>query len=152
METLAQSMSYRGTIGGAVPISTIANRATSGWRRHHHKQQQKLRHSTKMANEEQYEATYLYMSFVMSMVSAQTGCTMVHSPSRCLFLSDSGDNSNTVSFDFWFTTPGKNLKHAQNAKSNSPRVSPSKARLVWLSTELSQSLNLTASNPIRFNF
>ena len=28
-ESLAQSMSYPGTIGGAVPISAIANRATS---------------------------------------------------------------------------------------------------------------------------
>ena len=37
IESLAQSMSYPGTTGGAVPISTIANRATSP--RLHHQQQ-----------------------------------------------------------------------------------------------------------------
>ena len=60
MESLAQSTSYPGTIGGAVPISTIANRATSG-----------------------------------------------------------DNNCNIVSFDFRVMTPGKNLEHAQNAKSDS---------------------------------
>ena len=72
-----------------------------------------------MANEEQDEATSLYILFVMSMVMAQTRCTTAHSPSPCLFLSDGADNNNNiVSFDFWFTTPGKYLKHAQNPKPN----------------------------------
>ena len=35
-------MSYPGMIGGAVPISTIANRATSCWPLHHHQQQQQI--------------------------------------------------------------------------------------------------------------
>ena len=63
-----------------------------------------------MANEEQDETTSLYISFVMSMVMAQTRCTTTHSPPRCLFLSDGGDNnSNIVSFDFRVTIPGKIL-------------------------------------------
>ena len=77
-----------------------------------------------MENEEQDEATSLYISFVMSMVMAQTRCTTPHSPSRCLFLSDGGDNnSNIVSFDFRVTSPGKNLEHVQNARSDPPRAS-----------------------------
>ena len=85
----------------------------------------KLRYSRKMANEEQDEATSLYISFVMSMVIAQTRCTTAHSPSSCLFLSDGSDNnSNIVSFDFQVTTLGKSLEHAQNAKSNSQSNSP----------------------------
>ena len=72
-------------------------------------------YSRKMANEEQDEAMSLYISFVMSMVMAQTQCTTAYSPSRCLFLSDGGDNnSNIVSFDFRVTILGKNLEHAQN--------------------------------------
>jgi len=40
-------------------------------------------------------------------------------PSRCLFLSDGGDNnSNIVSFDFRVTIPGKYLEHAQSARSD----------------------------------
>ena len=120
-------MSYPGTIGGAVPISTIANKATSPVDLFTtNNNNNKLRYSRKMANEEQDEATSLYISFVMSMVLAQTRCTMAHSPSRCLFLSDSGDNkSNIVSVNFRVTIPGKDLKHAQNARSNSPRDSTS---------------------------
>ena len=67
-----------------------------------------------MANEEKDEATSLYILFVMSMVMAQTRCTTAHSSSRCLFLSDGYNNSNTVSFDFRVTILGKNLGHAQN--------------------------------------
>ena len=90
----------------------------------------KLRHSRKMANEEQDEATSLYISFMMSMLIAQTRCTTAHSPSRCLFLSDGGDNnSNIVSFDFRSTTPGKTLEYAQNAQSNPQRASPSTSTL-----------------------
>ena len=70
-----------------------------------------------MANEEQDEATSLYMCD--ELVMAQTRCTTAHSPLRCLFLSDGGDNnSNIVSFDFPVTIAGKNLEHAQNARSS----------------------------------
>ena len=97
-------------IGSTVPISTITNIATSGWRLHHHQHQQ---HSRKIANEEQDEATSLYICD--ELVMAQTRCTMVHSPSLCLFISDGGDNnSNIVSFDFRVMIAGKNLEHAQN--------------------------------------
>ena len=69
-----------------------------------------------MANEEQNEATSLYICD--ELVMAQTRCTTAHSPSRTLFLSDCGDNnSNIVSFDFRLTIAGKNLEHAQNARS-----------------------------------
>ena len=70
-----------------------------------------------MANEEQDEAPSLYMCD--ELVMAQTPCTTAHSPSRCLFVSDGGDNnSNIVSFDFRVTITGKNLEHAQNARSD----------------------------------
>ena len=70
-----------------------------------------------MANEEQDEATSLYMCD--ELVMAQTPCTTAHSPSRCLVLSDGGDNnSNIVSFHFRVTMAGKNLEHAQNAGSD----------------------------------
>ena len=74
-----------------------------------------------MANEEQDEATYLYILFVMSMVMAQTRCT-----TALLVCDDYGGKtpSPIVSVDFRVTTPGKNLEHAQNAKSNSQSNSP----------------------------
>ena len=69
-----------------------------------------------MANEEQNEATPLYICD--ELVMAQTRCTTAHSPSRSLFLNDCGDNnSNFVSFDFRLTIAGKNLEHAQNVRS-----------------------------------
>ena len=103
-------------LGGAVPISTMANRATAGWRLHH-QQQQQAQAFRKMANEEQDEATSLYICD--ELVMAQTRCTTAHSPSCCFFLSDGGDNdSNIVSFDFRVTIVGKNLEHAQNARSD----------------------------------
>ena len=59
-----------------------------------------------MVNEEEDEAKSLYIQFVTA-----------HSP--CLFLSDGGDNnSNIVSFNFRVTITGKNLEHAQNARSD----------------------------------
>ena len=116
MESLAQSMSYPGTIGGAVPISAIANRATS-CRRLHHQQQQTQAFEKDGERKEQDEAMSLYMCD--ELVMAQTRCTTAHSPSRCLFLSDGGDNnSNIVSLDFRVTIAGKNLEHAQNARSD----------------------------------
>ena len=133
-------------IGSAVPILTIANRATSGWRLHHHQQQQ---HSRKMVNEEQDEATSLYISFMMSMVMAQTRCTMAHSPSRCLFLSDGGNNnSDIVSFDFRVTIPGKKILRMR--RTLNPIHCRLYARSVYIWIELSRGLNSIASNPIRF--
>ena len=83
-----------------------------------------------MANEEQDEATSLYISFVMSTVIAQKRCT-----TALLVALDGGDNnSNIVSFDFRVTA-------------QSP-IHCIQARLVRLSTELSRGLNPTASNPI----
>jgi len=85
-------------------------------------------------------------TFVMNMVMAQTRCKTAHSPSRCLFLSDSG-NSNIVSLDFRVTIAGKNLEHAQNTRSD-PLSSTCR-----FSGHLDRiSLNLIASNPIRFYF
>ena len=70
-----------------------------------------------MANKQQDEATSLYMCD--ELVMAQTRCTTAHSPSRSLFLSDCGNNnSNIVSFDFRLTIAGKNVEHAQNARSD----------------------------------
>ena len=54
-------MQSRSKIGSAVPISTIANTATSGSRLHHQQQQQQTQAFRKMANEEQDEAMSLYM-------------------------------------------------------------------------------------------
>ena len=108
----------------------------------------KLRHLRKMANEEQDEATSLYISFMMSMVMAQMRCTTAHSPSRCLFLSDVSDNnSNIISFDFLVTIPEKNLEHAQNTRSD-PLSSPFTFN-GQLNRVISGGLNSIASNPIR---
>ena len=115
MELLAQSMQYRSKKGSAVPISTIANRATSGSRLHHQQQQNKsIRERWRTKSKMKPHPS----TFVMSMVMAQTRCTTAHSPLRCLFLSDGSDNnSNIVSFDFRLTIAGKNVEHAQNARS-----------------------------------
>ena len=71
-----------------------------------------------MANEEQHEATSLYMCDEHGY-----GINAMHNGAfsiALLFLSDGGDNnSNIVSFDFWVTIAGKNLEHAQNARSDS---------------------------------
>ena len=68
-----------------------------------------------MANEEQNEAMSLYMCD--ELVMAQTPCTTAHSPSRCLFIPDCGDNNNNiVSFHFRLTIAGKKLEHAQNTR------------------------------------
>ena len=120
IESLAQSMQYRSKIGSAVPISTIANRATSSSRLHHQQQQNKsIRERWRTKSKMKLRPS----TFVMSMVMAQTQCTTAHSPSRSLFLSDCGNNSNIVSFDFRLTIAGKNLEHAQNARSD-PLPSP----------------------------
>ena len=114
-------MQYRSKIGSAVPISTIANRATSGSRLHHQQQQNKnIRERWQTKSKMKLRPS----TFVMGMVMAQTRCTTAHSPSRSLFFSDCGDNnSNIVSFDFRLTIAGKNLVHAQNARSY-PLLSP----------------------------
>ena len=114
IKPLAQSMSFPSMIDGAVPISTSGNKATSGWRLHHHHQQQQTQAFEK-DGERRARWSYAPLHFVCDE----------HSPSRCLFLSDGGDNnSNIVSFDFRVTTLGKNLEHAQNSKSNSQSNSP----------------------------
>ena len=108
-------LQYGSKIGSAVPILTIANRATAGSRLHHQQQQNKSiweRWRTKS------KMKLRPSTFVMSMVMAQTRCTTVRSPSRSLFISDCGDNnSNIVSFNFRLTIAGKILEHAQNARS-----------------------------------
>ena len=58
------SVTYTGMIGGAVPISTSCNRATSSKTSLCHHQQQTLPwHPRKMAYEEQDKATSLYISY-----------------------------------------------------------------------------------------
>jgi len=98
-------MQYRSTIVSAVPISTIANRATSGSSLHHQQQQNKgIRERWRTKSKMKLRPS----TFVMSMVMAQMRCTTAHSPSRSLFLSDGGDNnSNIVSFDFRLTIAEK---------------------------------------------
>ena len=65
------------SMGSAVPISTIANRATSGSRLHHQQQQQNksIRERWRTKSKMKLRPS----TFVMSMVMAQT---------RSLFLSD----------------------------------------------------------------
>ena len=111
-------MQYRSKIGSTVPISTMANRATSGSRLHHQHQQQQNK-GIRERWRTQSRMKLRPSTFVMSMFMAQTRCTTAHSPSRCFFLYDGGDNnSNIVSFDFRLTIAGKNLEHAQNARSD----------------------------------
>jgi len=94
------------TIGGAVPISAIANTATSCWRLHHHQQQTQV---LEKDGERRARWSYVPLHFICDeLVIAPTRCTVAHSPSCCLFLSDGSDNnSNIVSFDFRVITPGK---------------------------------------------
>ena len=96
-------MQYRSKIGSAIPISTIANRATSGSRLHHQQQQNK---SIRERWQTKSKMKLRPSTFVMSMVMAETRCTTAHSPLRSFFLSDCGDNnSNIVSFEHVFAPP-----------------------------------------------
>ena len=73
----------------------------------------KLRHLRKTSNEEQDEATFHYILFVMSMVIAQTQFTKV-----LLVAMIMERRHRRLSPSTWVTTLGKNLEHVQNAKSN----------------------------------
>ena len=70
------SMSYHGTIFGAVPISTSGNRNISGWPLYVTSSNKPRRHSRKMAYEERDEAPSLYISYMVYMIITQTRCTM----------------------------------------------------------------------------
>ena len=96
-------------IGSAVPISTIANRATSGWRLYHHQQQQNsgIRERCRTMKMKLRPSTFhLWWSWLWHKRNAQ----------RRILHRD--NNSNIVSFDFQVTIAGKNLEHAQNARSD----------------------------------
>ena len=69
---IGQSMSHPGTIGGAVPISTSGNRATSGWPLYVTSNNKLHRHSRKTAYEKRDEAATLYISFMVYMIITQT--------------------------------------------------------------------------------
>ena len=71
-----ESMSYPGTLGGAVPISTSGNRATSSWPLYVASNNKLPRHSRKMVYEEWDKATSLYISYMVYMIIIQTRCTM----------------------------------------------------------------------------
>ena len=93
-----------------------------------------------MANEEQDEATSLYMCD--ELVMAQT--RILHRVVR--FLSDGSDNnSNIVSFDFWVTIAGKIWSMRRTLDPIHCRLH---ARLVGIWIELSRGLNPIASNLI----
>ena len=71
------SMSYPGTIGGAVPISTSGNRAISSWPLYVTSNNKLPRHLRKMAYKERDKATSLYILYMVYMIITQTRCTMV---------------------------------------------------------------------------
>ena len=75
-QIIGWSISYPSTIGGAILISTSGNRATSGWPLYVTSNNKLPRHSRKMAHEEQDEATYLYISYMVYMIITLTGHTM----------------------------------------------------------------------------
>ena len=111
---IGRSMSYPGTLGGAVPISTSGNRATSGWPLYVTSNNTLPRHSRKMAYKERDKATSLYISYMVYMIITQTRCTMALSLTvipeerrRHCRPSTSGSRS-------W----ERNLAPAQNAKSD----------------------------------
>ena len=74
-QIICRSMSYPGTIGGAVPISTYGNRATSGWPLYVTSNIKLPQHSRKMVYEEQGEATSLHISYMVYMIITQARCT-----------------------------------------------------------------------------
>jgi len=109
IESLAQSVSYPGTIGGAVPISAIANRATSCWRLHH-QQQQQTQAFRKMVNEEQDEATSLCICD--ELVMAQTRCT---TPLLVVMIMEERRRRWSLPLTSGSRPREKNLEHAQNS-------------------------------------
>ena len=66
-QIIAHSMSYPGTIGGVVTISTSGNRATSSWPLYVTSNNKLSRHSRKMPNEERDKATSLYILYMVYM-------------------------------------------------------------------------------------
>ena len=73
---IGQSMSYPGTIGGAVPISTSCNRATSRWPLYFTSNNKLPLHSREAVYKERDEATSLYILYMVYMIFTQTRCTM----------------------------------------------------------------------------
>ena len=73
---IGRSMSYPGMIGGAVPISTSDNRATSSWPLYVTSNNKLPWHSRKMSYEKRAEASSLYISYKVYMIITQTRCTV----------------------------------------------------------------------------
>ena len=112
-QIIGRSMSYPGTIVGAIPILTSGKRVFSGWPLYITSNNKLcLGIRKKMAYEEQDEATSLYISYIIT----QTRCTMV------LLLAVISEES--CSCQCCASTSGsqpreKNLEPAQKAKSES---------------------------------
>ena len=132
-------MSYRSTIGGAVstivvieplPVDLFTTNNNN-----------KLRHSRKMANEEQDEATSLYISFVMSRVQ--------HEPSLLIRPEVRVASCILHRVVCFFSPPATTT--VISSPSTSGSIHCVQVRLVRLSYELSWSLNRTARNPIWSN-
>ena len=114
------SMSYPGTLGGAVPISTSGNRNTSGWPLYITSNNKLHRHSRKMAYEVRDEATSLYISYMVFMIITQTRCTMelFLSFSLSLFLAVISEERRHRPSTSSSRPRERNLSPAQNAKSD----------------------------------
>ena len=147
MESLAQSMSYPGTIGGAVPISTRGNRATSCWRLHHQQQQTQ---AFEKDGERRARWSYVPLHFLCDeLVMAQTQCTTallvaMTMEERCRRRSSPSTSG---------SRPREKISSMRRKESSIPSpIHRIQSRLVRLSTELSQGLNPTARNSIRSNF
>ena len=144
MESLAQSMSYPGTIGGAVPISTIANRATSGWPLHHQQTQVFEKDGERKARWS-YVPLHLWWAWLWHKRDAQR--RILHRV-VCFFLTAATTTViSSPSTSGWRSREKISSMH----KVLDPIHCRLHARSVCLSTELSRGLNPTASNPIRSN-
>ena len=146
-QTISEVYTYLGTIGGTVHISTTDNRAPPPPRLTslHHQQQQTLsRHLRKMAYEEQYEATSLYITYIVYMVITQTKYTVALL--LAVILEERRHRPSTSSS--W--PQGKNLEPAQNTKSKSNLIERIHAQVMQLSKEKSRCFYMR--NPIRFSW
>ena len=138
-------MSYPNTIGGAVPISTSGNRATSGWPLHHQQQQQKTQ-AFEIDDERRARWSYVPLYYVCD---EHDYCTNILHCVVCFFLTA----ATTIVTSSPLTSesqPREKISSMRRTKSPIPSpIHHMQARLVRLSTELSVLIRLRGTDPVQ---
>jgi len=136
-------------IGSAVPISTIANRATSGWRLYHHQQQQNsgIRERCRTMKMKLRPSTFhLWWSWLWHKRNAQR--RILH---RVVYFFPTAATTTVISSPS--TSGGRSREKISSMRRTLDPIHCSlRARSVDIWIELSRGLNLIASNPIRSVF